>query len=112
MAQSYILSIDQGTTGTTVSLINSKGKFKIKVNREFRQIFPKPGWVEHNPDDIWRSLQQALREAFKTSGVKPADVVTLGITNQRETVVAWDAKTGEAIGNAIVWQCRRTTSAC
>ena len=111
MAQ-YIISIDQGTTGTTISLINTKGRQKVKVNKEFRQIFPKPGWVEHNPDDIWKSVLAALKEALAKAKVQGRQISAIGITNQRETVMAWDRKTGRPIGNAIVWQCRRTTDMC
>ncbi len=112
MAQQYILSIDQGTTGTTVSVINTKGQFKAQVNQEYRQIFPKPGWVEHNPNDIWRSVTRTLKEALAKANIKSTQVATIGITNQRETVVAWNRETGEPIGNAIVWQCRRTSEYC
>lgn len=112
MKAQYILSIDQGTTGTTVSVINTKGQFKGKVNKEFRQIFPQPGWVEHNPKDIWRSTLSALKSVLAKTAVKPSQIACIGITNQRETVVAWDRQTGEPIGNAIVWQCRRTSDFC
>ncbi|MCB0378969.1 MAG: glycerol kinase GlpK [Bdellovibrionales bacterium] len=112
MATQYILSIDQGTTGTTVSLINTKGQQKFKQNREFRQIFPKPGWVEHDPKDIWQSVTSTIKEVLLQAKVKPAQVLCIGITNQRETVMAWNRDTGEAVGNAIVWQCRRTTDNC
>ena len=112
MKQQFLLSIDQGTTGTTVSLINTKGQLKAKANREFRQIFPKPGWVEHNPADIWRSLKLAMKEVFEKSKMDPKNIMAIGITNQRETVVAWDRQNGEPVGNAIVWQCRRTTEIC
>ncbi len=112
MKQQYLLSIDQGTTGTTVSLINTKGQLKVKVNREFRQIFPKPGWVEHNPKDIWQSLRLALKDLLEKSKVDTKNIIAIGITNQRETVVGWDRESGEPVGNAIVWQCRRTTDIC
>ncbi len=112
MAQQYILSIDQGTTGTSVSVINTKGQFKAHVNQEFRQIFPKPGWVEHNPNDIWRSVTRTIKEALAKAKIKSSQIATIGITNQRETVVAWNRQTGEPIGNAIVWQCRRTSEFC
>ncbi len=112
MAQQYILSIDQGTTGTTVSVINTKGQVKAKVNREFRQIFPQPGWVEHNPQDIWRSVTGTLKDALGKAKIKGNQVAAIGITNQRETVIAWDRSTGETLGNAIVWQCRRTSAIC
>lgn len=112
MKQQYLLSIDQGTTGTTVSLINTNGQLKGKSNREFRQIFPEPGWVEHNPNDIWRSTTTTMKDVLSKSRVKGDQVLAIGITNQRETVMAWNAESGEALGNAIVWQCRRTTEFC
>ncbi len=112
MKPSYLLSIDQGTTGTTVSLFNTKGQLKVSHNQEFRQIFPQPGWVEHNPNDIWRSTLTCLKAVFSKAKIKSQSIISIGITNQRETVVAWNRETGEAVGNAIVWQCRRTTEAC
>ncbi len=112
MSQQYLLSIDQGTTGTTVSVINTKGQLQGKVNQEFRQIFPQPGWVEHDPNDIWQSTVQTIELALQKANIQGKQVAAIGITNQRETVVAWDRKTGEPVGNAIVWQCRRTTDIC
>lgn len=110
--QQYLLSIDQGTTGTTVSLINTKGQLKVKVNKEFRQIFPKPGWVEHDPKDIWRSTTATIKAVLAQGKMTPQQILAIGITNQRETVMAWNKETGEPIGRAIVWQCRRTTDFC
>lgn len=112
MSDSYILAIDQGTTGTTVGLVNSRGQLQTKVNKEFPQIFPKPGWVEHNPEDIWRSTLYGIKKIFSQSKIKPQQIQAIGITNQRETVALWDRKTGKPVYNAIVWQCRRTTEIC
>lgn len=104
-----ILSIDQGTTGTTVLLIDEKLNVRGKGYREFRQIYPEPGWVEHDPADIWASVLGSMDEAIQTSGVKTAEIVGIGITNQRETNLIWNRKTGRPYHNAIVWQCRRTS---
>lgn len=108
----YILAIDQGTTGTTVALIDHVGVTLSKVNHEFEQIFPKPGWVEHSPDAIWESVLMGIRDVLGRTGTNPKHVAAIGITNQRETTVVWDRKTNEPIANAIVWQCRRTTDLC
>jgi len=108
----YILTVDQGTTGTTVSLMNLKGQIKVKVNQEFTQIFPKPGWVEHDPEEVWASVLKTIKAALTKSNAAGKDIVTIGITNQRETLVAWDSKTGKPVGKAIVWQCRRTSDIC
>lgn len=108
----YIISIDQGTTGTTVTILNHAGGQLAKVNEEYPQIFPKPGWVEHNPEDIWRTVVSCLKQALTISHVRPNEIAALGITNQRETVVVWDRKTGAPVYNAIVWQCRRTQDFC
>lgn len=103
-----ILSLDQGTTGSTALLMDLNGNIIGAHNEPFKQIFPKPGWVEHDPNDILKSVKKAVKEVFKKTNRKPEDVLTIGITNQRETVVFWDGKTGEPYGNALVWQCRRT----
>ncbi len=112
MNSQYLLSIDQGTTGTTVVLMNTRGQIKGRAGREFRQIFPKPGWVEHNPKDIWRSALNAIRGAMAQTEAKARQIIAIGITNQRETVMAWNRDTGEPVGHAIVWQCRRTAPFC
>ncbi|MDX2448456.1 MAG: glycerol kinase GlpK [Desulfobacterales bacterium] len=104
-----ILSIDQGTTGTTVLLIDENLNVRGKGYREFRQIYPEPGWVEHDPEDIWASVLASLDEALQTSGVAASKIVGIGITNQRETNLIWDRETGRPFHNAIVWQCRRTS---
>ncbi|MCK6550236.1 glycerol kinase GlpK [Myxococcota bacterium] len=111
MPRDIVLAIDQGTTGTTVVAVDQKLNVIAKENREFRQIFPKPGWVEHDLEDIWRSTEDTLG-AVLGKGVDPNRVAAIGITNQRETVGLWDRVTGTPIHNAIVWQCRRTADRC
>lgn len=106
------MAIDQGTTGSTVLLIDQQGHVVSKANVEYRQIYPQPGWVEHNPTDIWKSVEEAGQEALKKAGAHQDEIMTIGITNQRETVIAFKKSTGEPLHNAIVWQCRRTTKMC
>jgi len=108
----YILSIDQGTTGTTSSIFDSSGRRVSESSLDFRQIFPQPGWVEHDPLDIWSSVESTVKEALEKAGIKAQQLSAIGITNQRETVLVWDRKTSKTIYNAIVWQCRRTTDFC
>lgn len=108
----YILAIDQGTTGTTSLVMDSSGRVVAKVNKEYPQIYPQPGWVEHNAEDIWSSVVETIGEVFAKSGTNPRDIAAIGITNQRETTLIWDRKTHKPIHNAIVWQCRRTTDFC
>ena len=108
----FVLAIDQGTTGSTVALMDDRGKLRASVNYEFPQIYPAPGWVEHRPDDIWASVGKAIRAIFRKKICRPSDVVAIGITNQRETSLLWDSRSGEPLNNAIVWQCRRTTDFC
>ncbi len=105
----YILSIDQGTTGTTSVLYNHKGEMVDKAAKEFTQIFPKPGWVEHNPNEIWQTVVDTVSELLSAH---PEKITAIGITNQRETTVIWNKNTGEPVYNAIVWQCRRTSDLC
>ena len=107
-----ILSIDQGTTGTTVVLLDHELNIRAQGYREFGQIYPQPGWVEHDSDEIWDSVLDAMANAFSAGGISPADVDAIGITNQRETNLIWDAATGKPCHNAIVWQCRRTADIC
>jgi len=107
-----ILSIDQGTTGTTVVLLDQELNIRAQGYREFGQIYPQPGWVEHNPDEIWDSVLGAMAAAFSSGDISPADVGAIGITNQRETNLIWDRATGKPCHNAIVWQCRRTADIC
>lgn len=108
----YILAIDQGTTGTTVNLLHVKGEVTARVNQEYKQIYPRPGWVEHRPDDIWKSVLATIESCLKKARVRGDEIAAIGITNQRETVVAWERKTSKACHNAIVWQDRRTASEC
>ena len=112
MPQKYILSLDQGTTSSRTVLIDELGKVISKSQKEFKQIFPKPSWVEHDPLEIWSSQLETLKDVINKSKIDPKDISGIGITNQRETVVAFDSKTGKPIHNAIVWQCRRTAAYC
>src|SRR5262245_5976174 len=109
---SYILSLDQGTTSTRAILFDRDGGIKGVAQREFRHIFPQPGWVEHDPQEIWTSQAGVAVEVLAGAGVRAHDVAAIGITNQRETTIVWDRKTGQPIANAIVWQDRRTAEAC
>jgi len=108
----FILAIDQGTTGSTVALVDAQGQLCASVNVEFPQHFPRPGWVEHEAEDIWGSVQRGLGRLLRKKICRPSDIAAIGITNQRETAVLWDRRTGEALHRAIVWQCRRTEDFC
>jgi hypothetical protein len=108
----YVLAIDQGTTGSTVALVDAQGQLCASVNVEFPQHYPQPGWVEHEPDAIWASVEKALGRLLRRKLCKPSEIACIGITNQRETTVLWDRRSGEAVHNAIVWQCRRTADFC
>jgi len=112
MAGTHVLAIDQGTTGTTVLILDRRLAVRAKVNQEFRQIFPKPGWVEHDLEDIWGSTISTVQRALREAGLRGADVAAIGITNQRETTGLWDRRSGRPLHHAIVWQDRRTTEAC
>ncbi len=107
-----VLAIDQGTTGTTALLLDRDLRTVARVNREFRQIFPRPGWVEHDPEDIWASVREAVGAVLEAAGVDAGRLAAIGITNQRETTVLWERDGGRAVHNAIVWQCRRTADRC
>jgi len=109
---SFILALDQGTTSSRAILFDHDGAIKGVAQREFRQHFPKPGWVEHDAREIWTSQSGVAVEVLARSGLRARDVAAIGITNQRETTVVWDRKTGEPIANAIVWQDRRTAEVC
>lgn len=108
----YIISIDQGTTSTRTAIVNQAGGLVGQQNEDFRQIFPKPGWVEHDPEDIWKTTLNTLKKTMEQTRIRGDQIAAIGITNQRETVVVWDRKTGKPIYNAIVWQCRRTQDVC
>ncbi len=109
---SYILALDQGTTSSRAILFDRDGGVRGVAQHEFRQIFPRPGWVEHDPMEIWTSQAGVAVEVLASAGVRARDVAAIGITNQRETTVVWDRRTGIPITNAIVWQDRRTADAC
>ena len=104
----YIMALDQGTTSSRCILFDKAGNICSMAQREFEQIYPKPGWVEHNPMEIWSTQYAVMSEAMALLGAKPNDIAGIGITNQRETTIVWDKETGEPVYNAIVWQCRRT----
>jgi len=106
----YILAIDQGTTGSRAIVYDQKGHQVASAYREFPQYFPRPGWVEHDPEEIWQSVNATVQKVLRK--VPPASIAAIGITNQRETTVIWDKKTGRAVHRAIVWQCRRTAGRC
>lgn len=106
----YILAIDQGTTGSRAIVYDKKGKKIAGAYEEFPQYFPKPGWVEHNPNEIWDSVNNSIQKVL--TKINPNDITAIGITNQRETTVLWDRTTGKPVYNAIVWQCRRTAPRC
>jgi glycerol kinase len=109
---SYVMAIDQGTTGTTVLVLDQRLAVRSKVNQEFRQIFPKPGWVEHDLEDIWGSTLHTVGRALREAGISGRDVAAIGITNQRETTALWERRSGKPVHHAIVWQDRRTTETC
>ncbi|MDH8679840.1 glycerol kinase GlpK [Fusibacter bizertensis] len=112
MDKKYILALDQGTTSSRAIIFDNEGRIIKQAQKEFNQIYPKAGWVEHDPMEIWGSQSGVAREVLETAGIKPQEVAAIGITNQRETVVVWDKRTGKPIYNAIVWQCRRTSDIC
>ena len=110
MIMKYILAIDQGTTGSRAIIYDKHGRKAASAYEEFPQYFPKPGWVEHDPDRIWQSVNNSIQKVLKKI---PIDLIqAIGITNQRETTVLWDKDTGRPVYNAIVWQCRRTAPRC
>ena len=108
----FVLAIDQGTTGSTVALMDDRGKLRASVNYEFPQVFPQPGWVEHRPEEIWDSVARGIRAILRKKLCRPAEIAAIGITNQRETALLWDRRSGEPLNNAVVWQCRRTADFC
>ncbi len=108
----YIMALDAGTTSNRCILFNGKGEMCSVAQREFKQYFPKPGWVEHDADEIWASQLGVAVEAMNMIGATAEEIAAIGITNQRETVIVWDKHTGEPIYHAIVWQCRRTSEDC
>ncbi|MEJ5230222.1 MAG: glycerol kinase GlpK, partial [Pseudothermotoga sp.] len=112
MAEKYLLALDQGTTSSRAIIFDRNGKAVYMVNQEFAQIYPRPGWVEHDPMDILESQISVARKALRNAGIEPEQIAAIGVTNQRETTILWDRKTGKPVHNAIVWQCRRTANIC
>ncbi len=111
-AAKYLLALDQGTTSSRAILFDAAGRVLARAQKEFRQLYPQPGWVEHDPTEIWATQRGVLTEAVERAGVQPGDLAAIGITNQRETTVVWDRATGEPVHNAIVWQSRQTAGIC
>jgi len=112
MEKKVVIALDQGTTSSRAIVFNREGGIVASAQRAFNQFYPRPGWVEHDPLEIWNSQRASLEEALERSGVLPAQVAAIGITNQRETTLVWDRHTGNPVYNAIVWQCRRTADIC
>lgn len=108
----YIMALDQGTTSCRAVLFDALGRSAGAVLQEFRQIYPQPGWVEHDAEEIWSCQRTVMRQVLQQTGIGPEQIAAIGITNQRETVVVWDRTTGKPVCNAVVWQCRRTASLC
>ena len=109
---SMILSLDQGTTSSRAILFDREGMIRGVAQREFQQFYPQAGWVEHAPEEIWSSQRDVARQVIAETGISSKDIAAIGITNQRETTIVWDRKSGAAIHPAIVWQDRRTASIC
>lgn len=109
---SYIMALDAGTTSNRCILFNEKGEMCSVAQKEFTQYFPKPGWVEHDANEIWTTQLGVALSAMNQVGASAADIAAIGITNQRETTIVWDKNTGRPVYNAIVWQCRRTSDFC
>ena len=112
MAGKYVMALDQGTTSSRCIIYDRKGEQISIAQKEFKQIFPQAGWVEHDPMEIWGTQIGVAREALAKAGLKASDIDSIGITNQRETTIVWDKETGKPVYNAIVWQCRRTSDYC
>ena len=110
--EAYVIGIDQGTTGTKVILFDQDGEITGSFYREVAQIYPEPGWVEHDPNEYWSTVLACSAEVFETAQISAEEIAAIGITNQRETTIFWDKNTGEPVSNAIVWQCRRTAHMC
>ena len=111
-ARRFVLALDQGTTGSTALVVDPEGGVRARGYAELPQHYPQPGWVEHDPAEIWATTVQALGQAVTSARVTPAEIAAVGITNQRETTILWERRSGHPVGNAIVWQCRRTAALC
>jgi glycerol kinase len=112
MTKTHILALDQGTSSSRSIVFDARGRIKAMAQREFRQIFPQPGWVEHDPKEIWTSQLATAHEAIAKAGLRADEIASIGITNQRETTLVWNRATGEPVYNAIVWQDRRAEPTC
>jgi glycerol kinase len=112
MIKDHVLALDQGTTSSRAMIFNQKGEIVSQAQKEFAQLYPQPGWVEHDPEAIWKSQLDTAQEVLSQSGLDLRRIAAIGVTNQRETTIVWDRETGLPIHNAIVWQCRRTASMC
>src|SRR2546422_6942180 len=108
----YVLALDEGTTSARAILFDRRGSVRVVAQKELRQYYPKPGWVEHDPKEIWSAQAETARGALAKARARPCDIAAIGITNQRETTVLWDRRTGAPLHRAIVWQDRRTASLC
>src|SRR5437667_1912793 len=112
MSEGYILAIDQGTTGTKVLILDHEANIHARAYSEFAQYYPQPGWVEHDPEEIWQVSIGLVAEALAVGAIEACEIKAIGITNQRETTVLWDRVTGHPVSKAIVWQDRRTAAIC
>jgi glycerol kinase len=112
MPARHVLAIDQGTTSSRALIVDASAEVVAVGQRTFAQHYPQPGWVEHDPEEIWHSQEAAIHDALRHAGLQPNEVAAIGIANQRETVVLWDRETGAPVHNAIVWQDRRTAAIC
>ena len=112
MAKKYVIALDQGTTSSRAIIYNQNAHPLGSAQKEFTQFYPKPGWVEHDPEEIFKSQLNVMQSVIIDNDIKMDEIAAIGITNQRETVVLWDKETGKPVYNAIVWQCRRTSSFC
>src|SRR5712672_2871896 len=108
----FILAVDQGTTGTTVFVVDRGGRIRGRAYAEIRQFYPKPGWVEHDPEEIYRSVVALSKKAIVAAKISASAIAGIGITNQRETFVVWERRSGRPEYRAIVWQCRRSAEIC
>jgi glycerol kinase len=108
----YVISLDAGTTSNRAVIFHEDLDIKGIAQREFTQIYPKPGWVEHDANEIWKTQYDVLKQAIRENGISTSEIAAIGITNQRETTIIWDRKTGAPVANAIVWQDRRTAGFC
>ncbi len=112
MSTPYLLALDQGTTSSRAVVFDQAGNIRAQAQKEFHQIFPRPGWVEHDAQELWSTQLGVAQEAVTSAGLRASDIAAIGITNQRETVVIWERGSGQPIYNAVVWQDRRTAGLC